>query len=127
MSHHRFLTYKLQNIYLRHVAISDYDLTRVGIRWIQNGEHEGANTFSGFIIELRDMEVLDTVEKVFEEWIEEGVKIKNVVVTALEIYVDGTFYPLSREEEERYMIRIGSSSNSSQDDGEFSPRSPASA
>jgi hypothetical protein len=52
------------------------------------------------------------VEKVFQEWLEDKVKGKNIVVTDLEIYVDGKFYPLSREEEEQYMIRIGSSSNS---------------
>ncbi|MGD0056682.1 MAG: hypothetical protein ABSB83_02360 [Methanomassiliicoccales archaeon] len=52
---------------------------------MQNGAHDGVNTFSGFITELGGMDGLDSVEKVFEEWIEERVKGKDFVVTDLEI------------------------------------------
>lgn len=126
MSHIHTIDDSGRRIYLRNVPISDDDMTRVEIRWMEEGAHDGINSFSGFIERIEGMDAPSSVEKVFQEWLEDRVKGKSIVVTDLEIYVDGKFYPLSREEEEQYMIRIGSSSNSRQDIRRFSPRSPAS-
>lgn len=112
MSHIHTIDDSGRKIYLRNVPILNDDMTRVEIRWIEEGTHNGINSFSGFMERIEDMDAPSSVEKVFQEWLEGRVKGKSIVVTDLEIYVDGKFYPLSREEEEQYMIRIGSSSNS---------------
>jgi hypothetical protein len=112
MSHIHTIDDSGRKIYFRNVPILDDDMTRVEIRWMEEVTHDGINSFSGFIEKIEDMDAPSSVEKVFQEWLEDRVKGKSIVVTDLEIYVDGKFYPLSREEEEQYMIRIGSSSNS---------------
>ena len=112
MSHIHTIDDSGRKIYLRNVPILDDDMTRVEIRWMEEGTHDSINTFSGFMEKTEGMDAPSSVEKVFQEWLEGRVKGKSIVVTDLEIYVDGKFYPLSREEEEQYMIRIGSSSNS---------------
>jgi len=86
-------------------------MTRVEIRWMEGDSDGTASTFNGFIAEVHDMDVPASVERVFQDWIEERVRGRRVVVTDLEIYVDGKFYPLSMEEENRYMIRIVSASD----------------
>jgi hypothetical protein len=83
-------------------------MTRVEIRWMEEGTHDNIDSFNGFIQETDDLDVPSSVEKVFQEWLEERVKGKRVVVKHLEIYVDGKFYPISMQEEDRYMIRIDS-------------------
>ena len=101
-----------ERIYLRGVVISDDDMTRIEIRWMEEGTQGNVSAFSGFIQEVQGLDVPGSVEKVFKEWIEERVRGKKIVVSELEIYVNGEFQPLSKEEEEQYMIRIASSSRS---------------
>ncbi|MDD1767284.1 MAG: hypothetical protein LUQ27_01780 [Methanomassiliicoccales archaeon] len=73
------------------------------------GDTDGTtSTFNGFIAEVHGMDAPASVESVFQEWIEERVRGRRILVTDLEIYVDGKFYPLSMEEENKYMIRIAS-------------------
>jgi hypothetical protein len=47
------------------------------------------------------------VEKVFKAWLEENFKGMNIIVTDLEILVNGEFYILKREEENKLFQRIG--------------------
>ena len=86
-------------------------MTRVEIRWIEKGPHDRIDTFSGYLREAEGLDAPTAVEEVFQEWLESNVGGKGMVVTHVEIYVDGKFYPLSTAEENDYLVRIDAASS----------------
>ena len=47
------------------------------------------------------------VEEAFKAWLEEMVRGRNIIVSDLELFVDGKFCILGREEENNLFQRIG--------------------
>lgn len=47
------------------------------------------------------------VEETFKAWLEERVWDRNIIVSDLELFVDGKFFILDPEEEKKLFQRIG--------------------
>jgi hypothetical protein len=63
--------------------------------------------FESFLMNVDENVTPVAVEKTFKAWLEERIKGRNIIVSDLEILVDGVFYILERQEENRLFQRIG--------------------
>ena len=84
---------------------------KVEIRWlVDKVDGKTPMEFESFLRSVDEKVTPVAVEKVFKAWLEEKVKGKNIIVSDLEILVDGEFYILEREEENKLFKRIGDAS-----------------
>jgi len=98
-----------RRLYLPAFAIY-HAMARVEIRWKEQGTHEDLTAFSGSIEEAKGVDIATAIEIVFKSWLENRIRGRSVVVTDLELYLDGEFLRLTREEENAYLIRINEAS-----------------
>ncbi|HUL39286.1 MAG TPA: hypothetical protein VLU38_03255 [Methanomassiliicoccales archaeon] len=84
---------------------------KVEIRWlVDKADGRTPPEFESFLRRVDEKVTPVAIEKVFKAWLEEKVRGKNIIVSDLEILVDGEFYILEREEENRLFRRIGDAS-----------------
>ena len=79
----------------------------VEIRWLEDRPDRGTKDFESFLMGVEEGVTPVAVEKVFKAWLEERVRGRNIIVADLEIYVDGEFYLVERDEESKLFQRIG--------------------
>jgi len=68
---------------------------------------DSSRHFESFLMNVDEMVTSVGVEKVFKSWLEEKVKGRNIIVSDLEIMVNGIFYVLEQEDENKLFKRIG--------------------
>jgi hypothetical protein len=80
---------------------------KVEIRYLVDKADDSLRHFESFLMNVDEVVTPVGVEKVFKAWLEEKVKNKNIIVSDLEIMVNGIFYVLEREDENKLFKRIG--------------------
>lgn len=80
---------------------------RVEIRYQVDRADGSPRSFESFLMNVDEMVTPVGVEKVFKSWLDEKVKGKNIIVSDLEIMVNGVFYVLEAEDENKLFKRIG--------------------
>ena len=77
----------------------------VEIRWKEVAVGDKLSDFNSYIKEMEDMDTPSAVEEGFSSWMKEHVEGKKVIVSDLEIFVDGKYYQLERGNEEDHFYR----------------------
>jgi|WetSurMetagenome_2_1015567.scaffolds.fasta_scaffold96864_3 hypothetical protein len=84
-------------------------MKKIEIRWLERRTDIEETGVKSFIKTLDEpgLDSMSAVEKVFKEWLEKKVKGRKVIVSDVEIYVDGKLYPMEKTEENALYRRIG--------------------
>ncbi|MDD1756858.1 MAG: hypothetical protein LUQ39_08510 [Methanomassiliicoccales archaeon] len=80
---------------------------KVEIRYLVDKADGGPRGFESYLKNVEEMVTPVGVEKAFKAWLDEKVKGRNIIISDLEIIVNGVFYILEREEENKLFQRIG--------------------
>jgi hypothetical protein len=79
----------------------------VEIRWKQVAPGDQLTDFNSYLKEMEDVDTPTAVEDAFSTWLKEVVEGKKLLISDLEFYVDGQYYPLGRgHESSRYYGRL---------------------
>ena len=79
---------------------------RVEIRWLERAVRDNQAEFNSYLKDMNRTDTPSAVETTFKTWLDEKVKGRKIIVSDLEFYVDGRFYPLEMAEENQYFRRI---------------------
>ncbi len=71
----------------------------VEIRWKEVASDDKLSDFSSYLKEMEDVDTPSAVEDGFSSWMKEHVEGRKIIVSDIEIFVDGKYYPLERGNE----------------------------
>jgi poly(A) polymerase Pap1 len=71
----------------------------VEIRWKQVAPGDQLTDFNSYMKEMEDVDTPTAVEDAFSTWLKEKVEGKKVIVSDMEFYVDGEYFPIQRGNE----------------------------
>jgi hypothetical protein len=71
----------------------------VEIRWKEVATADEISDFNSYLKEMGDVDTPSAVEEGFCSWVKEHVEGKKIIVSDMEIFVDGKYYPLERGNE----------------------------
>ena len=77
----------------------------VEIRWKEVAADDELSNFNSYLKEIEDVDTPSAVEDGFCSWVKDHVQGKKVIVSDMEIYVDGKYYPLERGNEEDHFYK----------------------
>jgi hypothetical protein len=80
---------------------------KVEIRYLVDRADGNPRGFESYIKNVEEMVTPVGVEKVIKSWLDEKVKRKNIIISDIEIMVNGIFYILEQEDENKLFKRIG--------------------
>jgi hypothetical protein len=71
----------------------------VEIRWKEITTDDELSDLSSYLMEMEDLDTPSAVEEVFSSWMKEHIEGRRVIVSDLQIFVDGRYYPLEQGNE----------------------------
>jgi hypothetical protein len=71
----------------------------VEIRWKEVAADDRLSDFNSYLKEMEDADTPSAVEEGFSSWVKEHVEGRKIIVSDMEIFVDGKYYPLGRGNE----------------------------
>ncbi len=72
----------------------------VEIRWKEVAADDKPSDFNSYLKEMEDTDTQSAVEEGFRSWMKEHVEGKRIIISDLEIFVNGKYYLLERGNEE---------------------------
>jgi poly(A) polymerase Pap1 len=77
----------------------------VEIRWKEVASDDELSDFNSYLKEMEDVDTPSAVEDGFSSWIKEHVEGRKIIISDMEIFVDGKYYPLERGNEADHFYR----------------------
>ncbi len=71
----------------------------VEVRWKEVAADDKLSDFNSYLKEMDDTDTPSAVEEGFSTWLKEHIEGRKVIVSDMEIFVDGKYYPLDRGNE----------------------------
>jgi len=88
------------------LQFSRENMMRVEIRWLDSTDKKRDTEFSSYIKALKDTDTSTVIEETFQAWLGSRIAGNRIVVSDLEIYVNGELVHFPREEENRFYQRL---------------------